>query len=114
MISPVLAVENLRRLISKKLLRDYGFYEAIDYTPERLPENEKFAVVKSFMAHHQGMSLVALDNVLADKLGRQGLTFNQTDPASFKARLSSWYTKNKQSYGPTMWGLLEKYGEKLG
>jgi TRAP-type transport system periplasmic protein len=57
---------------------------------------------------------VALDNVLADKLQRQGLTFNQTDPASFKARLSSWYTKNKQFYGPTMWGLLEKYGEKLG
>ena len=42
----------------------YGFYEAIDYTPERLPQTEKRAVIRAFMAHHQGMSLVALDNLL--------------------------------------------------
>ena len=42
----------------------YGFYEALDYTPTRLPENQKVVVVQEYMAHHQGMSLVALANVL--------------------------------------------------
>jgi len=43
---------------------DYGFYEAIDFTPARLPETRQAAVVHAYMAHHQGMSLVALANVL--------------------------------------------------
>src|SRR6185503_8777644 len=42
----------------------YGFYEALDYTPRRLPENQKTALVQTSMAHHQAMSLVALTNVL--------------------------------------------------
>ena len=41
----------------------YGYYEAIDYTPERLPDGRDGGVVlPTYMAHHQGMSLVALDN----------------------------------------------------
>ena len=43
----------------------YGFYEAIDYTPERVPPEHKGGVVlRTWMAHHQGMSLLALDNLL--------------------------------------------------
>ena len=38
----------------------YGFYEAIDYTPSRLPRGQTSAMVRSFMAHHQGMSLLSL------------------------------------------------------
>ena len=45
----------------------YGFYEAIDFTPERTPEGAPPGVVlPTYMAHHQGMSLVALDNALHD------------------------------------------------
>ncbi len=45
----------------------YGFYEAIDFTPTRLPDDETGGVVlRTFMAHHQGMTLVALDNALHD------------------------------------------------
>ena len=44
----------------------YGFYEALDYTSTRLPEGETVAVVRTFFAHHQGMSLVAIANVLDD------------------------------------------------
>ena len=44
----------------------YGFREALDYTPRRLPEGASVAVVKSYMAHHQGMTLVALGNVVND------------------------------------------------
>src|SRR5262249_49100897 len=43
---------------------EYGYYEAIDYTPERLPRGKRSVVVRSYMAHHQGMSLVALNNAL--------------------------------------------------
>ena len=44
----------------------YGFREALDYTPRRLPAGASVAVVKSYMAHHQGMTLVALGNVVND------------------------------------------------
>ncbi len=56
--------ENLRRLEREGALARYGFYESIDYTPERLPENQQRVTVRAFMAHHQGMSLVALDNLI--------------------------------------------------
>ena len=42
----------------------YGFYEAIDFTPDRLDRGERCKVVKSYMAHHQGMSLCAITNRL--------------------------------------------------
>jgi cyclic beta-1,2-glucan synthetase len=42
----------------------YGFYEAIDFTPGRMPEGETCKIIRSFMAHHQGMSLLTLANVL--------------------------------------------------
>ncbi|CAG7658165.1 GH36-type glycosyl hydrolase domain-containing protein [Paenibacillus allorhizosphaerae] len=42
----------------------YGYYEAIDFTPRRMPEGRKHMVIRSFMAHHQGMSLLTLSNLL--------------------------------------------------
>ena len=42
----------------------YGWYEALDYTPARLPEGETVAIVRAYMAHHQGMTVVALANAL--------------------------------------------------
>lgn len=64
MVAPQAAVKNLQRLEKDSALGNYGFYESIDFTPERLPENKQFAVVKNYMAHHQGMSFIALHNVL--------------------------------------------------
>ena len=46
---------------------DIGFYEAIDYTPSRLPRGQSSAVVRSFMAHHQGMSFLSLAYLLLDR-----------------------------------------------
>lgn len=43
---------------------EYGFYEAMDFTPKRLPKNKQHVVIRSFMAHHQGMSMLTLANVL--------------------------------------------------
>ncbi|PRR78185.1 N,N'-diacetylchitobiose phosphorylase [Clostridium liquoris] len=55
---------NIKRMIEEGFEGRYGLYEAIDYTKERLPKGKKFIVIKSFMVHHQGMSLMALNNVL--------------------------------------------------
>ncbi len=69
---PRSATQNLRRLQELGMLGRYGFYEAVDFTPDRLPEGRYQAVVRSYMAHHQGMVLAALDNALcADALVRR-------------------------------------------
>jgi cyclic beta-1,2-glucan synthetase len=67
MIAPAAATKNLQRLAEGGARGRYGMYEAIDYTPARLPVGQSSALVRSFMAHHQGMSLLALDYAL---LGR--------------------------------------------
>ncbi|HLX64175.1 MAG TPA: glucoamylase family protein [Planctomycetota bacterium] len=64
MIAPQEACANLRRLVNMGALDTCGFFEAIDYTPTRLMAGQKFAIVRSFMAHHQGMSFVALGELL--------------------------------------------------
>ncbi|MDQ3321783.1 MAG: hypothetical protein M3525_05010 [Acidobacteriota bacterium] len=64
LVSPRAALENFRVLAKEGALARFGFYEAIDFTPERLPPNQTRAVIRAFMAHHQGMILVALNNVV--------------------------------------------------
>ncbi|TMH31240.1 MAG: cyclic beta 1-2 glucan synthetase [Betaproteobacteria bacterium] len=64
MVEPKAACQNLQRLAAEGLAGTYGFYEAIDYTPSRVPRGQTSAVVRSFMAHHQGMSLLALGYLL--------------------------------------------------
>ncbi|MDO9021848.1 MAG: glucoamylase family protein [Myxococcales bacterium] len=60
LVDPNGAVENLWRLVAEGLEGAYGFYESIDYTPGRVPDGQRGAVVRTFMAHHQGMSLLAI------------------------------------------------------
>ncbi|HEU6439071.1 MAG TPA: glucoamylase family protein, partial [Terriglobales bacterium] len=67
MIRPKDAVRNFARLRKAGASGSYGFREALDYTARRLPEGASVAVVKSYMAHHQGMALVALGNVINDR-----------------------------------------------
>ncbi|MDQ7830484.1 MAG: glucoamylase family protein [Desulfovibrionaceae bacterium] len=64
MVAPREACRNLQRLFASGLLGTYGFYEAIDYTPSRAPRDTHSAIVRTFMAHHQGMSLLAFAHVL--------------------------------------------------
>ena len=59
------SLRNLEELAQEGLAGKYGFYEAIDYTPERLPEGHRGGMVlRTYMAHHQGMGLVAIGNYL--------------------------------------------------
>jgi cyclic beta-1,2-glucan synthetase len=77
MIDPSAAAENFVRLAHAGGLGAYGFYEALDYTSTRLPEGKDVAVVRAFMAHHQGMLLVASANTLKDGAVR---TWFHTEP----------------------------------
>lgn len=70
-VRPHDAIANLRLLEREGALARYGFFEAIDYTPERLPQNQKRVFIRAFMAHHQGMSLVALDNLINREIMQQ-------------------------------------------
>jgi cyclic beta-1,2-glucan synthetase len=70
MIDPGAAVQNFARLTAAGASGRYGFYEALDYTATRVPEGQDVAVVRAYMAHHQGMSLVALANVLSEGVMR--------------------------------------------
>jgi cyclic beta-1,2-glucan synthetase len=67
MVAPEEACLNLQRLAADGLEGQYGLYEAIDYTPSRVPRGQSSVVVRSFMAHHQGMSLLALTHLLLDR-----------------------------------------------
>jgi cyclic beta-1,2-glucan synthetase len=67
MIAPERACANLRRLAKDGLLGAHGFYEAVDFTPARVPRGQRSVVVRSFMAHHQGMSFLSLAYALLDR-----------------------------------------------
>jgi cyclic beta-1,2-glucan synthetase len=67
MVAPEQACANLQRLAAAGVEGQYGFYESIDYTPSRVPRGQSKVIVRSYMAHHQGMSLVALAHVLLDR-----------------------------------------------
>lgn len=67
MINPKAACANLERMTKLGFEGEYGFYEAIDYTPSRLVGDQTCAVIRSFMAHHQGMGFLSLAYVLLDQ-----------------------------------------------
>jgi len=65
-VDPYSSLENLKKIEKKGGAGLYGFFDAIDYTPSRLSSGETLKVVKSYMVHHHGMSLIALENLLND------------------------------------------------
>ncbi|MCA9120425.1 MAG: cyclic beta 1-2 glucan synthetase [Planctomycetaceae bacterium] len=67
MVAPELACRNLEQLTADGQQGAYGLYEAVDYTPARLPPGTKSVTVRQFMAHHEGMGLLSLAYVLLDK-----------------------------------------------
>ena len=64
---PHLVMQDLAWLEKLGMWGLYGLYESIDFTPERLMAGEDHAIIRSFMVHHQGMTLLALNNHLLDK-----------------------------------------------
>ncbi len=68
MTAPAEACANLQQLAALGAAGRYGMYEAVDYTPSRLPRGHTSAVIRAFMSHHQGMTLLALDNLFAGNI----------------------------------------------
>lgn len=77
MVDPEAACSNLQSLAADGVEGRYGFYEAVDYTPIRLLAGQSSVIVRSFMAHHQGMSLLALGSLL---LGQRMQQRFESDP----------------------------------
>lgn len=65
------AVDNLKRMKRMGAYGEYGFYEALDFAAPDTNALTSYSIVKSFMAHHQGMSLVAINNYLHDGIMRK-------------------------------------------
>ncbi len=74
MVDPQRAARNFARLAALGARGRYGFHEALDYTRSRVPEGARFALIRAFMAHHQGMTVIAIANVLLD--GRMRARFH--------------------------------------
>ena len=60
--------QNLKRLEEYGMYGKYGFYEAIDFTPERLEKGKKTAIVKTYMAHHQSLILLSINNLFHNNI----------------------------------------------
>ncbi|MCU0463544.1 MAG: cellobiose phosphorylase [Anaerolineae bacterium] len=65
-VRPQAVRQNMDALDALNMRGLYGFYEAIDYTPSRMPLRTEHKVIQSYMAHHQGMILMSLANTLLD------------------------------------------------
>lgn len=65
---PAASLNNLANMEALGWLGKFGFYESADYSANREPrDGSKYVLVRSWMAHHQGMSLMAIANLLTDK-----------------------------------------------
>ncbi|MDD5770952.1 MAG: glucoamylase family protein [Candidatus Omnitrophica bacterium] len=112
MVEPEKACENLERLSEEGARGVYGLYEAIDYTPARLAPDETRVVVKSYMAHHQGMSLLSLSYVL---LGRPMQRRFLAEPMFKSTELllqERVPTTEPFLYDFEVTGMLRKFGDK--
>lgn len=71
MIVPTAARQNLGHLTRIGALGSYGWYEAVDYTRARLPENATNVVIHAYMAHHQGMMILGIADAICDGVMRE-------------------------------------------
>jgi len=65
-VDPPGVLNNLRLMVEKKWLDKFGFYESADYAGRRIGSGRDHELVQCWMAHHQGMTLAALCNILTD------------------------------------------------
>ena len=65
---PKEVVENLKRLEKYGMYNKYGFYESLDFSPQRLKANEEANVVKTYMAHHQALILLSINNLINNNI----------------------------------------------
>ena len=71
MVDPEAAADNFRRLTAEGGRGHFGMYEALDYTPSRVPEGARVGIVRAYMAHHQAMSIIAIADALCRGIMRK-------------------------------------------
>ncbi len=84
MIDPQASASNLRRLREEGKMGQYGFFEAIDYTPSRIKRGRSESIVRQFMAHHQAMGFLAMAETLLESPMRRRM---MTSPSAKGAEL---------------------------
>ncbi|WP_413154271.1 GH36-type glycosyl hydrolase domain-containing protein [Bartonella sp. cb54] len=82
--APSQAISNLKRLRNLGALGTYGYYDSVDFTPSRVQKGKKYAIVRNYYAHHHGMSILAINNVIFQ--GRMRDRFHR-DPVIEAAQL---------------------------
>lgn len=94
-------LKNISKLKEIGAYDKFGFYEAIDYTPSRVNKSENYALVKTYMAHHQALSLLSINNFLNQNILQKRFTQNPEIKASLillqeKIPQTVVYTKEKK------------------
>jgi len=70
-ILPKEALDNIRDLEEKGMESEYGFYESMDYSVPDTSSFKRYSIVKSYMMHHQGMSMVSINNAVNNKIMKE-------------------------------------------
>ena len=65
---PKETIKNLKQLENEGMYNKFGFYESIDFTPERVEKGKKYGLVKTYMAHHQGLILLSINNLFNNQI----------------------------------------------
>lgn len=65
---PEEAIKNLKELEKENMYNKYGFYESIDYTISRLKYGKKYEPIQTYMAHHQALSLLSINNFINNNI----------------------------------------------
>ena len=73
---PKEVINNLKFLEKYGMYNKYGFYESLDFTPERVRKGKNAEVVKTYMAHHQGLILLSINNLINDQILQKRFTKN--------------------------------------
>ena len=68
---PKETIKNLKQLENEGMYNKFGFYESIDFTPERVEKGKKYGLVKTYMAHHQGLILLSINNLFNNQILQQ-------------------------------------------
>ena len=108
MVVPRMPCPNLQRLAIEGSEAQYGFYEAIDYTPSLVRRADRLSlVIGPFMAHHQGMTLLSLAYVLLDRPMQRRF---EADPQFQATMRGSESSRSNRVSRPHIRGFRAPYG----
>ena len=73
---PKEVIKNIKDLAKQGMYSEFGFYESIDYTPQRVEKGQRASVVKTYMAHHQGLILLSINNFINNNIFQKRFSKN--------------------------------------